>query len=136
MADTDQERTEQPTGKRLQQAREKGQIARSKELGTASVLLAAVFGLLMVKESLASAMVKILTIGFTLDRDQAFDPNAMGAMLPALLRELVYPLGLDHPLLCSHPHSGHRCTLPDLEPHPPAQDDQAGSERRIQGQRR
>ncbi|ASI22839.1 TPA: flagellar biosynthesis protein FlhB [Aeromonas salmonicida] len=94
MADTDQERTEQPTGKRLQQAREKGQIARSKELGTASVLLAAVFGLLMVKESLASAMVKILTIGFTLDRDQAFDPNAMGAMLPALLRELVYPLGL------------------------------------------
>ncbi|PTT47594.1 MULTISPECIES: flagellar biosynthesis protein FlhB [unclassified Aeromonas] len=94
MADTDQERTEQPTGKRLQQAREKGQIARSKELGTASVLLAAVFGLLMIKESLAGAMVKILTIGFTLDRDQAFDPNAMGVMLPALLRELMYPLGL------------------------------------------
>jgi flagellar biosynthetic protein FlhB len=94
MADTDQERTEQPTGKRLQQAREKGQIARSKELGTASVLLAAVFGLLMIKESLAGAMVKILTIGFTLDRDQAFDPNAMGAMVPALLRELLHPLGL------------------------------------------
>ncbi|MGL4355201.1 MAG: flagellar biosynthesis protein FlhB [Aeromonas popoffii] len=94
MADTDQERTEQPTGKRLQQAREKGQIARSKELGTASVLLAAVFGLLMIKESLASAMVKILTIGFTLDRDQAFAPNAMGVMLPTLLRELMYPLGL------------------------------------------
>ncbi|ATM01414.1 flagellar biosynthesis protein FlhB [Aeromonas sp. MR19] len=94
MADTDQERTEQPTGKRLQQARAKGQIARSKELGTASVLLAAVFGLLMVKESLAGAMVKILTMGFTLDRDQAFDPNAMGAMVPALLRELLHPLGL------------------------------------------
>ena len=31
----------------------KGQIARSKELGTASVLLATVFGLLMIKESLA-----------------------------------------------------------------------------------
>ncbi|MGN4987591.1 flagellar biosynthesis protein FlhB [Aeromonas hydrophila] len=94
MADTDQERTEQPTGKRLQQAREKGQIARSKELGTASVLLAAVFGLLMVKESLAGAMVKVLTMGFTLDREQAFDPNAMMTMLPALLRELLHPLGL------------------------------------------
>ncbi|MFQ2359604.1 flagellar biosynthesis protein FlhB [Aeromonas dhakensis] len=94
MADTDQERTEQPTGKRLQQAREKGQIARSKELGTASVLLAAVFGLLMVKESLAGAMVKVLTMGFTLDREQAFDPNAMMTMLPALLRELLQPLGL------------------------------------------
>ncbi|MFQ2134318.1 flagellar biosynthesis protein FlhB [Aeromonas hydrophila] len=94
MADTDQERTEQPTGKRLQQARDKGQIARSKELGTASVLLAAVFGLLMVKESLAGAMVKVLTMGFTLDREQAFDPNAMMTMLPALLRELLHPLGL------------------------------------------
>jgi len=94
MADTDQERTEQPTGKRLQQAREKGQIARSKELGTASVLLATVFGLLMIKESLAGAMIKVLTMGFTLDRDQAFDPNAMGAMVPALLGELIQPLGL------------------------------------------
>ena len=94
MADTDQERTEQPTGKRLQQAREKGQIARSKELGTASVLLATVFGLLMIKESLAGAMVKVLTMGFTLDRDQAFDPNAMGVMLPTLLWELLQPLGL------------------------------------------
>ncbi|WP_270806343.1 flagellar biosynthesis protein FlhB [Aeromonas sp. QDB62] len=94
MADTDQERTEQPTGKRLQQAREKGQIARSKELGTASVLLSAVFGLLMLKGSLATAMIKVVTMGFTLDREQAFDPNAMIAMVPALLGELVLPLGL------------------------------------------
>jgi flagellar biosynthetic protein FlhB len=84
MADTDQERTEQPTGKRLQQAREKGQIARSKELGTASVLLATVFGLLMIKESLAGAMIKVLTMGFTLT-GSGVRPNAMGAMVPALL---------------------------------------------------
>ena len=94
MADTDQERTEQPTGKRLQQAREKGQIARSKELGTASVLLSAVFGLLLIKGYLASAMLKVVTMGFTLNREQAFDPNAMVAMVPALLGELVFPLGL------------------------------------------
>ncbi|HHQ4883534.1 TPA: flagellar biosynthesis protein FlhB [Aeromonas veronii] len=94
MADTDQERTEQPTGKRLQQAREKGQIARSKELGTASVLLSAVFGLLLIKGYLASAILKVVTMGFTLNREQAFDPNAMVAMVPALLGELVFPLGL------------------------------------------
>ena len=35
------ERTEEPTGRRLEQAREKGQIARSKELGTAAVLISA-----------------------------------------------------------------------------------------------
>ncbi|PJG60620.1 flagellar biosynthesis protein FlhB [Aeromonas cavernicola] len=94
MADNDQERTEQPTSKRLQKAREKGQIARSKELGTASVLLAAVFGLLMLKGSLASAMVNVLTMGFTLEREQAFDPNAMIGMLPNLLEPLVLPLSL------------------------------------------
>ncbi|MFE8730347.1 EscU/YscU/HrcU family type III secretion system export apparatus switch protein, partial [Aeromonas hydrophila] len=65
----------------------------SKELGTASVLLAGVFGLLMLKGSLASAMIKVLTTGFTLDREQAFDPNAMLAMVPALLGELLLPLG-------------------------------------------
>ncbi|MFG0834885.1 flagellar biosynthesis protein FlhB [Aeromonas bivalvium] len=94
MADSDQERTEQATGKRLQQAREKGQIARSKELGTASVLLAAVFGLLMVKESLATAMLKVMTMGFTLEREQAFDPSAMWTMVPTLIGEVVFPLGL------------------------------------------
>jgi Flagellar biosynthesis pathway, component FlhB len=31
MADDDQEKTEQPTGKRLQQAKDKGQVPRSKE---------------------------------------------------------------------------------------------------------
>ena len=39
MAETDQERTEDPTERRKQQAREKGQIARSKEMGTAFVLV-------------------------------------------------------------------------------------------------
>ena len=34
-----QERTEEPTGKRLQQAREKGQVARSRELNTLLMLL-------------------------------------------------------------------------------------------------
>ena len=41
MAETDQERTEEPTEKRKREAREKGQIARSKEMGTAFVLVSA-----------------------------------------------------------------------------------------------
>lgn len=36
-----QEKSEEATSRRLQQAREKGQVARSKELGTSAVLLAA-----------------------------------------------------------------------------------------------
>ncbi len=38
MADTDQERTEQATAKRRQDFREKGQVAQSKEVGTAALL--------------------------------------------------------------------------------------------------
>ncbi len=39
MAESDgQERTEDPTGRRLTQAKEKGQIPRSREMGTAVVL--------------------------------------------------------------------------------------------------
>ena len=47
----------------------------------------------MIKESLAGAMIKVLTMGFTLDRDQAFDPNAMGPWCPPCW-ELIQPLGL------------------------------------------
>lgn len=38
MADTDQERTEQATGKRRQDFREKGQVAQSKEVSTAALM--------------------------------------------------------------------------------------------------
>jgi flagellar biosynthetic protein FlhB len=38
MAESDQERTEQATGKRRQDFREKGQVAQSKEVGTAAIL--------------------------------------------------------------------------------------------------
>ncbi|MDO2950844.1 flagellar biosynthesis protein FlhB [Aeromonas simiae] len=94
MAETDQERSELPTGKRLQQAREKGQIPRSRELGTAAVLLSACFALLMLKETLAGALIKVFKTGFSLQRDQVFDPYAMGDLLATLLRQMMAPLGL------------------------------------------
>lgn len=53
MAESDgQEKTEQPTEQRLQKAREKGQIPRSKELGTAAVLLSGALGLMMFGDAL------------------------------------------------------------------------------------
>ena len=46
MAESDgQEKTEQPTDRRLQQAREKGQIPRSREAQSFAVLLGGVAGL-------------------------------------------------------------------------------------------
>jgi len=52
------ERSEEPTGRRLEQAREKGQIARSKELGTAAVLISAACGFYMLGPSLAKSLTR------------------------------------------------------------------------------
>ena len=46
-ADSDMEKTEDPTGKKLEEAASKGNIARSKELATALVLLGSSLGVLV-----------------------------------------------------------------------------------------
>jgi flagellar biosynthetic protein FlhB len=39
MAEQDFEKSEQPTGKRIQEARDKGQVARSQEIPAVAILL-------------------------------------------------------------------------------------------------
>ena len=46
-SDSGQERTEEPTSKRLKESRDKGQVARSRELNTLAVVMVAAVGLLM-----------------------------------------------------------------------------------------
>ncbi|MFT5084006.1 MAG: flagellar biosynthetic protein FlhB [Lentisphaeria bacterium] len=79
MADEDssQEKTEEPTPKRLEKAKEEGQIPRSKELVTTVVLLAGTFGLLMFGGKISRDMLKIMEYNFSLDRQSIFDPNVM-----------------------------------------------------------
>src|SRR3990167_1467477 len=49
MAETEQhERTEQPTAKRLQEARDRGEIPRSRELAGAAVMVAVLLSLMLV----------------------------------------------------------------------------------------
>ena len=93
MAESDgQERTEDPTGRRLSQAREKGQIPRSREMGTAVVLLSGVLGLMMVGPSLGRAMLTIWRVNFSFEREGIFDPQTMGRALVAAIAELMTPL--------------------------------------------
>ena len=93
MAESDgQERTEDPTGRRLSQAREKGQIPRSREMGTAVVLLSGVLGLMMVGPSLGRAMLAIWRVNFSFEREGIFDPQTMGRALVAAISELMTPL--------------------------------------------
>lgn len=86
------ERTEEPTGRRLEQAREKGQIARSKELGTAAVLISAACGFYMLGPSLAISLTRVFEIVFTMDRAQIFDTNEMFNVWGVVASEIALPM--------------------------------------------
>ncbi|MGK0410226.1 MAG: flagellar biosynthetic protein FlhB [Shewanella psychromarinicola] len=90
--DSSQERSEEPTEKRLEQAREKGQVARSKELGTAAVLLAASVGFSMTGPAIAKSLHTIMKQLFTMERDQIFDTNSMFRVWGVVGNELAGPL--------------------------------------------
>lgn len=92
MADDEQEKTEQPTGKRLQQAKEKGQVPRSKEAGTATVLLAGILGLLMLQNPLSKAIMNIFQRCFNFERHEVFDPNTMYNLIGLSIGEVLWPL--------------------------------------------
>lgn len=78
-----QEKTEEPTARRLEKSKEDGEIARSKELATAFVLLGGVFGLISFGSQLAEMMKDLMRYNFTLDRSAAFDDQLMVAHLGA-----------------------------------------------------
>ena len=90
--DSSQEKTEEATPRRLEQSREKGQVARSKELGTSAVLMSAAVGFAMVGPSIASSLVTIMTTLFTMDREQIFDTNQMVLVWSMIGRELAFPM--------------------------------------------
>ena len=92
MADDEQEKTEQPTGKRLQQAKEKGQVPRSKEAGTATVLLAGILGLLMLQTPLSEAVMNVFQRCFHFERSEVFDPNTMYSLIGISIGEVLWPL--------------------------------------------
>ncbi|MFZ5514030.1 MAG: flagellar biosynthesis protein FlhB [Pseudomonadota bacterium] len=72
--DSGQERTEAPTPKRQREAREQGQIARSRELGTTLVLIVSAAGLLLLGPATAAALLEELRTGLSLTREMIFDP--------------------------------------------------------------
>lgn len=72
-----QEKTEDPTPKRLREAREKGDIPRSKELNTTALLLVAAGAMLLFGASIAKDFMAIMAGNFELRRSELFDPMYM-----------------------------------------------------------
>jgi len=84
-AENGQERTEQASGKKRSEARNKGQVARSKELSTVLVLLAGGGGFLFMGDDLVAGLMQAMRDGLVIDRASVFDPGAM----PRLFGEAV-----------------------------------------------
>ncbi len=72
--ESDLERTEPASPKRLEKAREEGNVPRSRELATVTVLLAAGLGMLAMGSHLNDALKDSLSSGLSFDRAVAFDP--------------------------------------------------------------
>lgn len=75
--DSSQEKTEEPTPRKLQKAREDGQVPRSKELTTTAVILSGSLGLMFFGGHIASTMKDILNYNFSLSREEIFDTSLL-----------------------------------------------------------
>jgi len=75
------ERTEEPSQRRLQQARERGQVPRSRELGMFAVMLGGSAALLAVGRSLTAHLMQVMRRGLVLDAQSLRDPHSMSEHL-------------------------------------------------------
>jgi flagellar biosynthetic protein FlhB len=90
--ETGQEKTEEPTAKRLREAREKGDIPRSKELTTTVLLLAAALSAYLFGGQVARQLSTMMRFNFELDKDTIADPGAMVAHLVQSMSDAFFSL--------------------------------------------
>lgn len=92
MADESAEKTEQPTSKKLQDAAEKGQIARSKDMGTAFVLIGSAAAILIFGKMLAMALLDVAQRMMQLNPKDIFETNSMFTAWGAVGEYIIPPL--------------------------------------------
>ena len=88
--ETGQEKTEDPTPKRLREAREKGDIPRSKELNATALLLAAAGAMLLFGTSAAQRIASMMAANFELRREELFDSRLMLIHFGASVQEMIW----------------------------------------------
>ncbi len=76
-SDSGQEKTEQPTPKKLRDAKQKGQVPRSKELNSMTVMVFGALGLLFMGAQMIADISGFMTQGFRLSRAEVFSSQAL-----------------------------------------------------------
>ena len=74
-----QEKTEEPTAKRLEKAREDGQVARSQELGVATMMIGSAVFMYLFGAFLMGALVDAFATSFVFDRRTVFSADLLPA---------------------------------------------------------
>ena len=83
--DSGQEKTEEASARKLEKAREEGQVPRSRELTTTAILLVAGIGLYVFSGFMGKKIIELTRENFSISREAIFDPNAMLARLAAAM---------------------------------------------------
>jgi flagellar biosynthetic protein FlhB len=94
MADNEngQEKTEQPSAKRLADAKRKGQLPRSRELNSMAVTMAGVTCLAVMSGAIGDSLSEMMSSSFVLTREQIFDISAMSRQLGEGIRQVFFAL--------------------------------------------
>jgi len=93
MAENDSgEKTEEPTAKKLSEARKKGQIARSKDLGTMFVLVGSALAMMLVGNVLVDRLAAMMKRLFSLSYEETQDVNALFGVVSDSVMAVVEPL--------------------------------------------
>lgn len=87
--DSDLEKTEPASARRIEQAREEGQVAQSRELATFLVLISAVLTFWVVARWLTQHATSLLRDGLSFNRSQAFMPEYMFEQLSRLSQDAL-----------------------------------------------
>ncbi len=92
MAESDSgEKTEEPTAKKLSEARKKGQIARSKDLGTMFVLVGSAAALLLMGNALVEGLSVMMKRLFSLNRRETMDVHALYQVASDAVSAILVP---------------------------------------------
>ncbi len=90
--DTGQERTQEATPRRKQQAREKGQVASSRELNTMLVMLLSGMAVLVLGPGAIDDMLELIGRHLDVSRQVIFDPMAMPRQFESAMLEALWIL--------------------------------------------
>ena len=96
--DSDLEKTESASSRRLEQAREEGQVPQSRELATFISLMVGVVGLYVLGRWSGHRMMEIVRSGLNFERRLAFEPGGMGQVMSSLATDALFTVA---PLLAA-----------------------------------